>query len=276
VTTAHHGGALYHEDGDASVKLWSARTGKLLRTIEGQYDAGYSENNTLFVTASYKKVEVYDAHTMKKTTRAGDANMFASPSPDGKWVLIPRTDMSQIDIAQYEYNGLEVLNAVTGSVARSFALKPDEMRWSDDSTHLLLSTAKSVSDDNRARSFELGLYAIRTGKAEVRWTGPGAVTGARFALGGKLVVASVRGMLRVSRVNDGASLWIQPVMAGGKCTAVVFDEAGHFDGDDVAVASALGFRLGDDLRRSAVVHTGPKVDAQRVPSLYAAFLPGAK
>jgi hypothetical protein len=150
------------------------------------------------------------------------------------------------------------------------------MRWSADSTHLLLSTAKSVREDNFARSFELGLHAIPTGTAERRWTGPGAVAWARFALGGKLVVASVRGMLRVSRANDGASLWIQPVTAGGRCTAVVFDEAGHFDGAAAAASSGLGFRLGDDLRRSAVVHTGPKVDAQRTPGLYAAFLAGAK
>jgi hypothetical protein len=79
-------------------------------------------------------------------------------------------------------------------------------------------------------------------------------------------------MLRASRVSDGASVWVQPVTAGGRCTAVVFDEAGHFDGD----VSGLGFRLGDDLERSAVVHTGPKVDALRSPGLYAAFVAGAK
>src|SRR5262249_48415749 len=128
VTTARNStGGLYLEDGDASVKLWSARTGKLLRTIHGQYEAAYSENNALFVTASYGKVEVYDAHTMKKTTRGGGAYMFASPSPDGKWVLIPKTDTSRAHPGEYEYDGLEVLKAATGTVARSFAQKPGEL-----------------------------------------------------------------------------------------------------------------------------------------------------
>lgn len=269
-------GGLYLADEDASIKLWSPRTGKLLRTFKGHYNATYTRDNTLFVTWDYGEVQVYAATTLQKLGRATGAYMYAIPSPDGKSMITPDMDTSAAHPGMFEEAGIDVRSTRTGAVLRSFGLKTGVVTWSPDSSRLLISSSMSWRSDSMSRSFDLAVFSVATGKREQAWSSPGAVQRAEFALSGKLVVTRLRGMARLSRTGDGASIWIQPVMAGGRCTAVAFDEAtGRFEAEDAALPG-LGFRLGDDLRRSDVVHAGPEVEALRAPGLYRSFIAAAR
>ncbi len=77
------------------------------------------------------------------------------------------------------------------------------------------------------------------------------------------------GYLRLTRRRDGASIDVRAFARGDRCHLYAVDTRGGFDGDPIG---GLGYRLGDDLRTSAVVLTGPRFEAFRKIDLVSSFL----
>jgi hypothetical protein len=261
-------GPYYLSDPDASVKLWSVAKGKVLRTFRGAYDAAYSARDAAFAVWSYELAELYDTRGLKRIAHVTGPGVYAVPSADGRWFVSPVVDTSASHPGLYRDTALRLHDARTGAVVRTLD-GSGPFAWSAVGPRLLATGDGGFADEG-GRDVELLLFSVSGGKSpERRWPGIAMVTSPAFVAGDALVASTLRSMVRLSRVGDGASLWIEPVVVAGSCEAIAFDDAGDFDGGGT---SAVAFRLGDDLRRSAVVREGPRVDALRSPRLYADFV----
>jgi hypothetical protein len=89
-----------------------------------------------------------------------------------------------------------------------------------------------------------------------------------FAHHGAVLGYRTAGGLRLLRLRDGRSLDLRGSAHDDHCDIFAFDPDGGFEGQP---HGALGFRMGNDLRRSEVVVSGPTFEARRRSDLAAAL-----
>jgi len=93
-----------------------------------------------------------------------------------------------------------------------------------------------------------------------------------FMKGGAVVGYHAPDAIRLERLRDRAKLDVRAFETDdGRCAIYAADSAGGFEGDP---RGGLGIRLGDDLRTSEVVTSGPRFEVHRKKDLVATFLGG--
>jgi hypothetical protein len=102
---------------------------------------------------------------------------------------------------------------------------------------------------------------------------PLAEPGARpfFARGGAVLGYETAGGLGFLRLADGRALSVRGFEHRGACHIYAATADGEFAGD---AEGGLGIRLGDDLRSSEVLVSGPRFEAHRRDDLAARFFDG--
>lgn len=90
---------------------------------------------------------------------------------------------------------------------------------------------------------------------------------------GRFVATSAEGRVRMLRPSDGAKLFVHAVEGVDSCEPVIVDPVGRFDGDSLAAASVVRYRLGNDLRRAKMVKPGdPEGENMHVTGALAEFV----
>lgn len=268
-------GGLYLGDEMASVKIWDPVFGKVLRTFNEDYIASYNADGSLLGTANYNEVSVWDTKTWKKRWSVGGAYMWIHFAENGPFAVTPLVDTSAAHPGLYQSYGFVVHDPRTGRAIQSFGGKAEEISFAPDGKLAVITKGTSYEIDPAARSFQWALVSMSSGKELLQGNGTGVVYSASLEMDGKLIHVGTRGAARFVRVVDRKGIWVLPTVVDGQCEAAFWDDEGHVDGSPGALR-AVGFRLGDDLRKAELVRGGPKAQASQKPGLWGDFIAGVK
>ena len=165
---------------DETIKIWDAKSGKLLNTLPGHDKSVYSlaispDGKTLVSGGGDKAIEIWDLRTneRKKTLEGHDFSVFTvAVSPDSKTIASGSSDKT-IKIWDLKTGKLE--NTLTGhsNWIRSLAFHPDS------------STLVSGSKDKT-----LKIWDLKTGKAKKTLTGhTGGILSVAISPDGKIIAS---------------------------------------------------------------------------------------
>ncbi len=256
--------------GATKVKLWSPHDGKLERTLDGSNFAFSADGRWLFVW-SPRSAAIYEWSNMRLAGRWSGAVRPAGLSESGASALLHEVQRSPATLSWYTV-GLRVVDL--RSRRTRFSVPSDErgFAFSSDEAAFALAPAPAMEIPfGPVLASRIDVRDVVSGRTTESLAAPEGAENPFFVKGSAFVGFHGPGYLRLTRRSGGASVDVRAFARGDRCHLYAVDTAGSFDGDP---SGGLGYRLGDDLRTSAVVMSGPRFEAFRKIDLVSSFLEG--
>lgn len=259
--------------GGSEVRVFDVRRGEKLASLGEAREVELSADGSRILT-SQPEVTLWDgaSYTM---IRAIPKSQFASCAfafDDTQAALMHGYERPLMDYD--EQKGIRFVDARTGK-------QRDELSTPRLRVQTFVSTragprifgVTAPDPEGHVQALDVEVWDVKTGSVAATLEPEASYGAISVYERGRFVSTSAEGRVRVLRPSDGAKIFVHAVEGVGSCEPVVVDPAGRFEGDPVAAASVVRYRLGNDLRRAKMVKPGdPEAASMRVTGALAAFL----